>query len=186
MGRIVLITGGARSGKSTFAEEIVKKDEKNVIYIATAIAFDDGMKDRIKKHKSQRPKEWNTVEMYKDFGKLRENEDFLSSDIVLLDCVTLMVSNIMLDSRLDFDNCEIGEIDNLENSILNTIKELIKIIKKQDKMIIFVTNEVGMGLVPAYKMGNYFRDIAGRVNQYLAREANEVFLMVSGIAVKIK
>ncbi|QUH19995.1 bifunctional adenosylcobinamide kinase/adenosylcobinamide-phosphate guanylyltransferase [Alkaliphilus sp. B6464] len=183
---LILITGGARSGKSTLAEKKALELGKNVVYIATAIAFDEGMKDRIKKHRLDRPKNWATVELYKGFSAIVEDESFKASDLILLDCMTLMVTNLMLESNLDFDNCSMEEVDRLEKDIFKEIDELLNIIMDNNKTAIIVTNEVGMGLVPSYRMGNIFRDIAGRVNQYIANKSKEVYFTVSGIEIKIK
>ena len=186
MNSFILITGGARSGKSTLAESKAKELGKNVVYIATAIAFDDGMKDRIKKHRESRPQSWSTIEKYKDFSEMEKNEDFLASDLVLLDCMTLLVSNQLLESDVDFDKCPMSEIDAIEKRIFEQVDELLKVIEKHNKSFVAVTNEVGMGLVPSYRLGNIFRDIAGRVNQHLAHKADEVYMTVSGIPIKIK
>ncbi|SDZ13445.1 adenosylcobinamide kinase /adenosylcobinamide-phosphate guanylyltransferase [Proteiniborus ethanoligenes] len=186
MSRFILITGGARSGKSSLAEAKAKELGEKVVYIATAIGFDEGMKERIKKHRSQRPSTWTTIERYKSFASLELEEGFLESDLVLLDCMTLMVSNLLLENDIDFDTCSMSQIDNMENRIFNDIRELEEVIYKHKKQLIIVTNEVGMGLVPSYRLGNIFRDIAGRVNQYLADKADEVYFTVSGIPLKIK
>lgn len=183
---LIYITGGARSGKSTFAQKKAEELGENVVYIATAIAFDDGMKDRIKKHRADRPENWATIERYKGFENILFQEEFQSADLVLLDCITLMVTNLMLESNLDFDTCTREEIDKLEEYILEEIEELLMVVGKGGKTAIIVSNEVGMGLVPAYRMGNIFRDIAGRVNQHIANRADEVYLTVSGIEIKIK
>lgn len=183
MKRMIFITGGARSGKSTLAEKLTGKIGSSIAYIATSIPFDEGMKDRIKKHREVRPKEWTTIERYKDFHEIPK--DIINShDTFLLDCLTLMVSNLLLDSNLDFETCSIGEIDKIEGDIYNEINNFLEIMK--DKNLIIVTNEVGMGLVPSYRLGSIFRDIAGRVNQSLAARADEVYFTVSGIPMKIK
>ena len=186
MKNLVLITGGARSGKSRFAEKIAKESEGKVVYIATAIPFDDQMKDRIKKHKTSRPREWVTIERYKDFKDLTINQVFLDSDLVLLDCITLMVSNLLMDSGLNFASCSMEKVGMLEKSIFEEIRDLLNLVELHDKKLILVSNEVGMGLVPPFRMGNIFRDISGRVNQHMAREAEEVYFMVSGIPMKVK
>lgn len=181
---MILITGGARSGKSKLAEKIAREKGKNIVYIATAIPFDDGMKDRIKKHRRSRPSEWKTIEKYRDFEEINANKDFNNCDTVLLDCMTLMVSNLLLESGIDFEKCSVSEIDRIEKDIFKEVNVLLEVTK--EKKFIIVTNEVGMGLVPSYKLGSVFRDIAGRVNQHLASEAEEVYLTVSGISIKIK
>jgi len=183
---LILITGGARSGKSTLAEKKALELGENVVYIATAIAFDEGMKDRIKKHRSDRPTNWRTIEKYRSFTDIIEDTSFKASDLILLDCMTLMVSNLMLESTLDFDHCTMEEIDQLENEIFKEVDDLLTILISSNKKAIIVTNEVGMGLVPSYRMGSIFRDIAGRMNQYIATKASEVYFTVSGIVVKIK
>lgn len=183
---MILVTGGARSGKSTFAENYVKKNSElnEVIYLATSIAFDDSMRNRIRKHRESRPSEWHTIEQYKNFKSLKEDENFRKSKFILLDCLTLLISNLLLEYKGDFDKITEEEIDQLEKEIELEIDELLEVVK--EKEVIIVTNEVGLGLVPAYKMGSVFRDIAGRINQKIAKESTEVYLLVSGIEVKIK
>lgn len=183
---LILVTGGARSGKSTLGEKITKDIGENIVYIATAIAFDDSMKDRIKKHRNSRPKEWTTIEKYRSFNTLESNQDFLDADTIILDCMTIMISNLILESGYDFYKITMEEVDKLEEEIFNEIDSLLKIMEDYNKNFVVVTNEVGMGLVPSYKLGSIFRDIAGRGNQYLAKKATEVHLTVSGIPLKIK
>ena len=184
MGRITFITGGARSGKSTYAERIAKESNKQIAYIATSIPFDDGMKSRIKKHRAQRPKEWATIEKYRNFNQVVELQDYQEADILLVDCVTVMINNLMFYSGLDFDTCEVEEVDVLEKEIIEEVKKLLDLSHEKDMII--VTNELGMGLVPAYKMGSYYRDIVGRINQYIASRADDVYFIVSGLQMKIK
>ncbi|NBI06488.1 bifunctional adenosylcobinamide kinase/adenosylcobinamide-phosphate guanylyltransferase [Senegalia massiliensis] len=184
MGDLTLVTGGARSGKSSFAEKIVKKNGKNVVYIATSIPFDEGMKSRIKKHRKQRPESWHTIEMYKNFNIILDDDKFKYADTIILDCITIMISNLILEKNIDFDDISEEEIDTLENQIFNEIYILLDALK--DKNVVLVTNELGMGIVPSYKLGSIFRDIAGRVNQYIAKRANKVYLTVSGIPIEIK
>lgn len=186
MKNIVLITGGARSGKSTYAEKLAKEAKGGVLYIATSIPFDDEMKDRVKKHKERRPDNWYTFEGYKDLKQVFCNEK-LHFNLILLDCVTIMVTNLMLEQSGDnFDALNNSDIDIMESEILNEIAEFIDAADKNLKTIIFVTNELGSGIVPEYKMARVFRDIAGRVNQYIASRAQEVYMVVCGIPVKIK
>ncbi|MCT4542250.1 MAG: bifunctional adenosylcobinamide kinase/adenosylcobinamide-phosphate guanylyltransferase [Vallitalea sp.] len=182
---ITMVTGGARSGKSTYAERLAKQRGKNIAYIATAIVTDKDMEDRIKKHKLSRPNEWLTIEEYKSFDKI-DKELIDKIDLFLLDCVTTMVTNLMFDKKIDYDTCSNKDIDIAEEYIFCEIKKLIDLMEENNKQIIVVTNEVGMGLVPAYRLGSIFRDIAGRVNQYIASRADEVYFMVSSIPMKIK
>lgn len=185
-----LILGGARSGKSSFAEQLAKDlraDLKtNVAYIATSIAFDDGMKDRIKKHRESRPADWYTIEQYKNFKEIENREEFINSNVILLDCMTLMISNLLLEYQGDFDKITPNEIDQLEKYIIEQVDELLAVCNIEDKEFIVVSNEVGLGLVPSYKLGSIFRDIAGRINQRLAKEAKEVYLLTAGIPLKLK
>ncbi|OPZ85371.1 MAG: Bifunctional adenosylcobalamin biosynthesis protein CobU [Firmicutes bacterium ADurb.Bin419] len=185
MGRLIVVTGGARSGKSTFAEKLAKDSKDEVIYIATSIPFDDEMKIRIKKHVEQRPKEWKTIEAYRDIDQQLENEK--NENIVfLLDCVTIMITNIMLEIQVDWDNARDEEMEKVEEVVKLQINKILKTAEKKDAVFIMVTNEVGMGIVPENRLTRVFRDIAGRMNQILAGAADEVYLCVSGIPVKIK
>jgi len=186
MKNIVLITGGARSGKSSYAEKLAKEAKGEVLYIATSIPFDDEMKDRVKKHKERRPDNWSTYEGYKDLKQIFYNEE-LHFDTILLDCITIMVTNLMLDQAGDnFDDLNNQDIDKMEDKILQEVEEFIDEAEKSLKTIIIVTNEIGCGIVPEYKMSRVFRDIEGRVNQYIASRSQEVHMVVCGIPIKIK
>ena len=186
MGQLTFITGGARSGKSRYGEDRAKAAGGQVTYIATAIPFDEGMRDRIKHHRESRPAEWPTIEQYRDFENLSENPDFISADVILLDCLTVLTTNLMMDYDVDYDTVPIEKVWEIEKEILRQITVVLDVCKAYDKETIIVANEVGLGLVPAYKMGSYFRDIAGRVNQMVAARADEVYFTVSGIPMKIK
>jgi adenosylcobinamide kinase/adenosylcobinamide-phosphate guanylyltransferase len=185
MGKLIMVTGGARSGKSTFAEETVKSFGSNVVYIATSIPFDEEMKDRIKKHRAQRPAEWETVEAYKDIDLMLEGK-LNGMDAVPLDCITVMVSNLMLEKAYDWDGIAPEEINAVEETVKKEIQKLIDTVQNASVPFVVVTNELGMGVVPPYELGRAVRDIAGRANQMLAKAASEVYLCVSGIPVKIK
>jgi adenosylcobinamide kinase/adenosylcobinamide-phosphate guanylyltransferase len=180
-----MVTGGARSGKSSFSEELCKVESKEVAYIATSIAFDDGMKDRIKKHKESRPQYWNTYEAYKDIHNIIDDIE-KKHDTVLLDCVTLLVNNLMFDFDVDWDNISRKKIDVIEYYINEQIEKLIDSIKNTDLYFVFVTNELGMGIVPENRLSRIYRDIAGRINQKIATLSDEVYLVVSSIPVKVK
>lgn len=184
--QITFITGGARSGKSNFSENLAKDIGKKIIYIATALPIDKDMKDRIKKHIKRRPVDWITIEQYKNFNDLSLNKDFVNCDTIILDCITILISNLLFDSEVDFSNCSNKVIEEIEKSIFEEIKELIKVVKENNKNLILVSNEVGMGLVPHYRLGNIFRDISGRVNQYLSNISDNVFILFSGIPLKLK
>lgn len=185
MGKIIYITGGARSGKSSFGEKLAKSFDKNKIYIATSKIWDEEMQDRVEKHKIQRGTDWITLEAHRDLDKVLE--EYQSQEfVVLLDCVTNMVSNLMLSEERDWDNINIKDVNSIEKDIQTEIEKLISFAKSFKGTTILVSNELGMGLVPAYPLGRYFRDIAGRINQYLAKESDEAYLIVSGMEVKLK
>lgn len=185
MGKLILVTGGARSGKSTFAEDMVRKLGEKVIYIATSAACDDEMKDRIKRHREQRPAGWLTVEAYKDMD-LNLKDRLTGMDAVLLDCITIMVSNLMLEKAMDWEGISADEINKVEAGVKEEVEKLINVANEAPVPFVIVTNELGMGVVPPYELGRAVRDIAGRANQMLAKTAEEVYLCVSGIPVKIK
>lgn len=184
MGKMMLVTGGARSGKSSYAESLLRKMDGDIMYIATAIPFDDEMKDRIKKHKQQRPDTWHTYEGHKELYKVVA-EQSCNYVGVLLDCVTILVTNLMFDYMGEKDIEDI-DIDSLEKSIYKEFELLVNSIKRSSADVVLVTNELGCGVVPESKLGRVFRDIAGRMNQYLGRNADEVYLSVCGIPTKIK
>ncbi|MDD5044546.1 MAG: bifunctional adenosylcobinamide kinase/adenosylcobinamide-phosphate guanylyltransferase [Candidatus Omnitrophica bacterium] len=171
MGKITLVLGGARSGKSTYALGLAKK-YKRVAFIATAQALDKEMRQRIKKHRVLRPPHWVTFERDEDIIPALENigNDF---DCVIIDCLTLWVSNLLLTK-------------NKEEKIMREALKMLAQLEKMKIRSILVSNEVGLGLVPVHELGRKFRDVAGRVNQLAAREADEVFFTVSGIPVKVK
>lgn len=183
---VILVTGGARSGKSNFAEKTVASMGGNIAYIATAIPLDEGMEDRIKKHRESRPSEWTTFEIYKDIYKSID-EIAMNHDTLILDCVTIMITNLMFeDLSIDWDKVSRSEIDKIEKEILNQISLLIDNIKKFKLNAVLVTNELGMGIVPENRLSRIYRDIAGRINQFIASNCDSVYLTVSGIPIKIK
>lgn len=185
MGKIILVTGGARSGKSKFAEDLTASLSDKVCYIATSEPFDEEMKDRIKKHIKQRPSHWKTIEAYEGLSNVVD-EISRNYKVGMLDCITVMVNNLMYHSKIDFENAKHEVIDGFEKKIVNEISELIISIKKNSIDFIIVTNEIGLGIVPENRYVRIYRDIIGRVNQYIAKNSDEVYLIVSGISVPIK
>lgn len=186
MGKCILVTGGARSGKSSFSESLAKAYEEKVIYIATAIPFDSEMEDRIKKHKESRPKEWLTIEAFKDIDKIihKYGEEY---NCFLLDCITVMVTNQMLEYfNYDMEYAKIEDYNRAEESIKNQIISMMEAIAVSAADAVLVSNEVGWGIVPENTVARAFRDISGRINQIIGQRADEVYLTVSGIPVKIK
>lgn len=186
MSRLILVTGGARSGKSTFAEEKAKEFGKKVLYVATSKPIvDDEMLQRIARHRAQRPLQWETLEEYKNLD-IALVDIIRNKTAVLLDCITIMITNLMLEEGYDWDNLTRAKVEEIENSVGHQIERLISLSKMSEVPFILVTNEVGMGVVPPSAMGRDFRDIAGRMNQILAKVADEVYFCVSGIPMKIK
>jgi adenosylcobinamide kinase/adenosylcobinamide-phosphate guanylyltransferase len=171
MADMTLILGGARSGKSTYALEMAKKSGK-VAFVATCEAPDKEMKERIRLHREQRPKHWKTFEEPEDVGNLLKKigDGF---DCIVIDCLTLLVSNLVLKKYKKED-------------ILKKIESMLSILRKKKAKVVIVSNEVGLGLVPANRLGRDFRDIAGKVNQRVAKEADRVIFIVSGIPMDIK
>lgn len=187
MSQVHLIVGGARSGKSTYAERIVKTYSEKVLYIATAIVTDADMQARIDKHIAQRPTYWSTIERFKGFETLHHEAVFHNAQVILLDCLTIMMTNLMFDEEnVDYEHILPERLERIEQKILLEVKQLIDQVRRFDKTLIIVSNEVGLGLVPPYKLGNYFRDISGRVNQYVAEISDEVTFVAVGLPLKLK
>jgi adenosylcobinamide kinase/adenosylcobinamide-phosphate guanylyltransferase len=199
--KFVLILGGARSGKSSFAQSLAKRLGKKVLFVATGEPLDEEMTSRIEEHKRRRPKNWRTLEIDTRVGQKLQGQ-INDADVVLLDCITLLVSNVILNPSLSavakpFVIChseEVKQSKNLEKinpakaetQVMTEMEDLIDCIDKHEGNFIVVSNEVGLGLVPDNKLGRMYRDLLGKANQLLAQYASEVYLMVSGIPVKIK
>jgi adenosylcobinamide kinase/adenosylcobinamide-phosphate guanylyltransferase len=183
----VLVLGGARSGKSAFAERLAASSGRRIAFIATATASDEDMRQRIAHHRASRPPDWLTIEEPLHLaGALRRAST--DADVLLLDCITLWLANWMgQQGRLELDDAPALH-ETCTNGILSDIEELLTTLEtlSPDKTLIVVTNEVGLGIVPAYPLGRVYRDALGRVNQRLARAADRVYLMVAGLAVDIK
>lgn len=184
-GGIVLVTGGARSGKSGYAERLARETGSRVGYIATAAVTDADMADRIARHKQSRPAEWETFERYSGFAQLARSERFAQCDTLLLDCLTTLTTNHMMDSGLDFDTCALDAVQALEETITAEVDDLLDAASGKRRLIV-VTNEVGQGIVPAFRMGSLFRDMAGRLNMHVASRADEVICMISGLPLRLK
>jgi adenosylcobinamide kinase/adenosylcobinamide-phosphate guanylyltransferase len=180
MGRLILITGGARSGKSTFAEQLAARlGGENVLFIATAEAGDDDMRQRIAAHRAARPSAWQTEEAPHQVGR-RIRQATGAQSVVLVDCLTLLVSNCVLSLG------EEPEATEAERLALDEIDELVEAALASMATVIVVTNEVGLGLVPPYKLGRIYRDVLGKANQRVAARAESVYLLVSGIPIDVK
>jgi adenosylcobinamide kinase/adenosylcobinamide-phosphate guanylyltransferase len=186
MGKAILVTGGARSGKSSYAEKLARELGGNILYIATSIPFDEEMKSRVKKHREARPSEWDTYEGYRGLGQVISEKGGHYNGI-LLDCITVMVTNLLLEySGIDYDNACYEDFAEAEKSIKEEVEKLLEGVRKSKATVIMVTNEVGSGIVPENLLGRVFRDIAGRMNQYIAERCDEVFITVCGLPLKLK
>lgn len=169
----ILILGGARAGKSTFALRLAEeRAEGGISFIATAQALDEEMRTRIARHREERPAHWTTIEepYQLDEALLQTPE----SNVVVIDCLTLFVSNWLLRST--------GESPTFET----TVDRLLTIIKSQKRNVIGVSNEVGLGIVPDTPLSRTFRDVLGRLNQQFAEAADEVYLLVAGLPLRLK
>jgi adenosylcobinamide kinase/adenosylcobinamide-phosphate guanylyltransferase len=174
-----LILGGARSGKSTTAERMARQlGGEDVLYIATAEAWDDEMRERIASHREQRPTGWQTLE-----APLHVAERLQGSKIprvVLLDCITLLASNALLTLPEDCTQQDANQV------IMDEIDKLLAFQKTTQATWIVVSNEVGMGVVPPYRLGRLYRDALGTANQRIASAADEVYLIVAGLPWRLK
>ena len=194
MAKIVLVTGGARSGKSAFAEEQLA-DRDSVCYIATGLprGEDPEWQERIRLHQERRPASWTTQEQYAGLADwLREQ----SHPVYLLDCATLLTSNRLFDLIAQHfpDKLELTEenfLSRQEQSFLLQFleeewQELLSTIRQTDAECWIVTDEVGLGIVPETRLGRFFRDVQGKINQLIAKEASEAYLVICGLAQQLK
>ena len=173
--QLVLILGGARSGKSACAESLARQGERT-LFVATAEALDDDMKRRIMKHRERRPDAWDTLEEPLDPVAAIPSA-LAGHDTLLLDCLTLWVSNLLLD---------LGDDAHAESAILARTGALLDLYDKTNTRWILVSNEVGLGVAPATELGRNYRDILGRVNQMVSARADKVYLMVAGLPLDLK
>ena len=194
MAKIVLVTGGARSGKSAFAEEKLA-DRERVCYIATGLprGEDPEWQERIRLHQERRPASWTTQEQYAGLADwLREQ----SHPVYLLDCATLLTSNRLFDLIAQHfpDKLELSEehfLSRQEQSFLLQLleeewQELLSTIRQTNAECWIVTDEVGLGIVPETRLGRFFRDVQGKINQLIAKEAREAYLVICGLAQQLK
>ena len=168
MKRIILITGGQRSGKSEYAENMALKLSEHPVYMATAHIWDEDFKQRVKRHQERRGDNWTTIEEEQHLSR-----HDVSGRVVVIDCITLWLTNFFY-------------IYNKVETTLEKIKEEFDKFTEQDATFIFVTNEIGLGGIASDPLQRQFTDLQGWMNQYVAEKADEVVLMVSGIAVDVK
>ena len=168
MKKVILITGGARSGKSRYAEELALSLSKNPVYVATAHVWDEEFAKRVKRHQERRGPEWTNIEEEKQLSR-----HDLTGRVAVIDCITLWCTNYFFDLQ---------DVD----AVLEALKAEFDKFTAYDATYIFVTNEIGMGGVSENAVQRKFTDLQGWMNQYVASKADEVILMVSGIPVKVK
>lgn len=174
-GELILVIGGARSGKSAFAERWAREQGGNaVLFIATAEAGDNEMAERIAQHRARRPAAWHTVEAARNVRLALDTVDDVPR-VVVLDCLTLLVANELL-----------ADSDKAQENLERELDAMIQWARIHDAACLIVTNEVGQGIVPENALARAYRDVLGMCNQRVARQANNVYWMVAGIAVEIK
>lgn len=179
----IFILGGARSGKSRFAQKLAAQMSERVLFVATGAALDEEMRLRIEEHRKNRPQNWRTVEVTADVGR-KLSEEIGDAQVVVLDCLTLLISNIIgecLGSAPD-------EVDDVlvETEVSAEIQSIIECFDDHPASFIIVSNEVGMGLVPTNRLGRLYRDLLGRANQLFAERAARVYFMLSGLPISLK
>jgi len=180
---LILILGGARSGKSAYAEKLAAQYGPDILYLATAEAGDDEMAARIKAHRASRPDTWHTLEAPRHVAHALSvyAAAHPAPAAILLDCLTLLTSNILLATEKEtpptIEVALIAELDALL-SVWRTFNPI--------PALIIVSNEVGMGVVPPYKLGRLYQDLLGRANQWLARKATRVIFMLAGLPMEMK
>jgi adenosylcobinamide kinase/adenosylcobinamide-phosphate guanylyltransferase len=180
---LVLILGGARAGKTRYAERLASRHGDRVCYVATAEAGDDEMRARIAAHRNARPAGWLTVEAPRDVaGALGR---IARPDAVLLDCLTVWTSNLLLD-RLDPDSLNERHVSAAEREASAAVQALLDWQGATRVPLYVVSNEVGLGVVPALPLGRVFQDVLGRLNQRVAAAADEVYFVVAGLALPLK
>jgi len=178
-----LIIGGARSGKSHFAQELGLKSAQPVLFVATAVAGDKEMQQRIEEHRKTRPATWSTLEVTTHIGN-QIRQKIGKAQTVIVDCITLLVNNIF--NQYSDPAGELIDVPLIEKEVMAEIDELVNCINQVNTSFIIVSNEVGLGLVPDNRIGRLYRDLLGRANQVLAQRADEIYLMAAGMPVRIK
>ena len=186
MGKLILILGGARSGKSTYALKLageISAGSRQVAYVATGVACDDEMRARVEQHQRSRPPEWATIEAPTEVAQVikKAGQEYA---VMIVDCLTTLTTNWLAERGQLEDPTE--SMVELEEAILGQVEDLVRAAKGAKATVIVVSNEVGQGVVPTFKAGRVFRDVAGLANQFIAREADEVYVMWAGIPQKIK
>jgi adenosylcobinamide kinase/adenosylcobinamide-phosphate guanylyltransferase len=171
-GSVTLVLGGARSGKSRYAQQLAEQS-RHVVFVATAKASDEEMRAKIERHRRNRPKEWPTIEEPLDLPKVLAERE-LQSEVIVVDCLTIFAANLLEAEGED------------RNAIERRVEALCEALQTTQCDIVLVSNEVGSGVVPAYAIGCRYRDLLGEINQKVARVADDVVLMVAGLPLALK
>ncbi|MDK2820529.1 MAG: adenosylcobinamide kinase / adenosylcobinamide-phosphate guanylyltransferase [Clostridia bacterium] len=182
-GSLILVLGGARSGKSALAEKLAASSN-DVVYVATAYVKDEEMVKRVEKHQSRRPSGWRTVEAPIDLVDTVATEGS-KADTLLIDSLGMWLSNL-LEHHLSGKELNYDENELMMEKILLKVKELALMANKVKSRVILVTDEVGMGLIPPYPLGRMYRDLLGSANQEMARFADNVYFVVAGLPITLK
>lgn len=179
LGKLTFVLGGARSGKSSFAEQLALQSGRPVLYVATARALDDEMRERIRQHRERRPGHWRTLE-----ADLRAGEAAQAmarpEELALVDCLTLLVSNAILEGGEDVS------LEAAQPRAAQEVESLLAFARIHPAPVILVSNEVGLGGTPLYPLGRVYQDVLGWANQRVAAEAEQVYWVVAGLPVEIK
>lgn len=187
--KIFLVLGGARSGKSEFAEKLMYHSTgKRKGYIATSQILDDEMRYRVILHRQRRPADWKTFEVMHGAGEAMEGV-LSEADAILFDCITMYVNNILMDHMkgITVETLGVSDLTTLQTSVERDLDLMFdKISRASGKEIIFVSDELGMGIVPANAMSRVYRDLVGLANQYVAKRADKVYLSIAGITMELK
>ncbi len=185
MGSFILITGGVRSGKSAYAQSLAQATGSQVVFVATAQAFDKEFARRIARHRRDRPANWQTIEEPRDLARA-VRQAFAMAPVALVDDLTLWASNRLLQAAPDPDHVEWhAQLEQVETTLLIEVQEIADAVPGEGRLIV-VSQETGWGIVPPYPLGRAYRDLLGRVNQRVAARADEVYLMVAGLAIEVK
>jgi adenosylcobinamide kinase/adenosylcobinamide-phosphate guanylyltransferase len=169
MPKLIFITGGARSGKSRYAQELALQYSDHPVYVATARIWDEEFRQRIDRHRQERDERWTSMEEEKQLSRLP-----LDGRVAVIDCVTLWITNFFTDLHADIDAC------------LTACRQEIDALATRDAILILISNEIGMGLHADTPAGRQFTDLQGWVNQYIAAKADQAIFMVSGIPLILK
>ena len=178
--KLTLILGGARSGKSSYAEKLAAENGSNVLYVATAQAWDEEMEIRIARHRADRPAHWRTLEAQTNVGAAIQTSLTPEINTVLIDCLTLLATNVILPIPEPISD------DAATAAVMHEVDGLLAAFGQSNCNWLIVSNEVGLGVVPPYPLGRVYRDALGRANQRLAAAADRVLFMVAGLPMVVK